>query len=100
MKVIKLKESDIQHIVKRVIKEDTHQCDTSKEYYNDINTIGDNNGKTKSWDEFWNNIIVNMKNVKEIDTTKEEICACLKQNVIYKSRSTGVGKMTIDKMCK
>ena len=41
-----------------------------------------------------------MKNVKEIDTTKEEICACLKQNVIYKSRSTGVGKMTIDKMCK
>jgi uncharacterized membrane-anchored protein YjiN (DUF445 family) len=97
MKVIKLNESDIKRIVKRVIKEDTDECNTSKDYYNYINNIGDNNGKTKSWEQFWGNVIRKLKDDNGIDTTKENVCDCLKQNVVYKGTS---GKSKIDKMCK
>ena len=96
MKVIKLNESDIKRIVKRVIKEDTDECNTSKDYYIYINNIGNNRGKTKTWEQFWGNVIRKLKDDNGIDTTKENVCACLKQNDVYKSHQ---GKYEIKKMC-
>ena len=115
MKVIKLNESDIKRIVKKVLNE-THgvtdmknkemkeklsgdtvdKCNTSKDYFNYVNNIGHNDGRTQSWDQFWGNIIRKLKDDNGIDTTKEKVCACLKQNVVYKSQT---GEYRIDKMC-
>ena len=99
-----LKESvrDIKNMIGRIdhplIKEeDTKGCNTSKDYYNYINNIADNDGKTTSWEQFWGNIIRKLKDDNGIDTTKENVCACLKQNDVYKGTS---GKSKIDKMCK
>ena len=99
MKVIKLNESDIKRIVKRVLNErvtDPDECNTSKDYFIYINKKGANDGKTKSWEQFWGNVIRKLKDDNGIDTTKEKVCACLKQNVVYKSQT---GKYKIDKMC-
>ncbi len=79
------------------ITEDTDECNTSKDYFIYINKKGDNDGKTKSWKQFWDNVIRKLKDDNEIDTTKEDVCTCLKQNVVYKGQS---GKLKIDKMCK